>query len=182
MKKRAARVAIADLTKELVLASLYNAATPRGLGFTHYDARPMDSTLAHHVINVRGGDLPHMLHKLHPESFGLPAPCHTLAFDYLFGRPLKFDLSPDEVDVESYDGIHGNGRARLVVDILRRTGDPADKRIMAMHFVSLRVEASREWGELPEDYRNKVLASNSGGHRGDSMDHVIASILFPPAN
>ena len=176
-------VDITGLPREAVLAALYNAATPRGMGFSHYDARPMDAAQALRVINERGNDLLHMVHKLNPGIFPAPKPRLTLAFDYVYGRPLKVHLVSERIDARFYDEIHGEGRAQLVVDILRSSGDPADDRIMALHHASLRREAEREWDDLPPPYREEVLASHRRGERPDgSMDHVIADILFPTVN
>jgi hypothetical protein len=178
-----ALVDISDLTIEAVLAALYNAATPRGLGFHSYDARPMDIILAHHVINERGDDLPHRLHKLLPDSFPVPKPCRSLVFDYVFGRPLKIDLSTQGLAAQSYDGIHGGGRAQLAVSILRNSGNPADDRIMQLHFSALKTVAQQEWDELTPECRAKVFASRRNGeHPEDSIEHVLASILFPLVN
>jgi len=174
-------VSTGGLERDAVLAALYNAATPRGLGFTHYDPLPMGSATAHRVIHERGNDLHHQIHKLRPEIFPAPRPRLTLAFDYVYGRPLKVNLTDaDRLNAEGYDRIHGEGRAQLVMDILRSSGDPADPRIMELHHHALRLEAQREWDALPEAYRTEVLASYRRGDRADgSMDHVIARILFP---
>jgi len=170
----------AGLEREAVLAALYNAAAPRGLGFTHYDPRPMDGAWAHRVINERGNDLMHVLHKLNPHTFPVPRGRTTLAFDYVYGRPLKVMLVNPKVDVTRYNEIHAEGLAQTVLDILRDTHDPAHTDIMTLHHSNLRTAALQEWNDLPVAHRDEVLTSYRRGERPDgSVDHIIAGILFP---
>jgi hypothetical protein len=171
------------LEREAVLATLYNAASPRGMGFSHYDPRPMDIVWARRVIEERGNDLRHVLHKLAPERFGIPEPRTTLVFDYVYGRPLKVRLTDPNVEVTYFDEIHAEGLAGTVIGILRDTGDPAHGDIMALHDAGLRTAAQQEWNLLGAEHREKVLASYRRGDRPPgSMDHIIAGILWPVLN
>jgi len=171
------------LEREAVLAALYNAASPHGLGFQHYDPRPMDIGWAERVINERGNDLMHVLHKLNPGTFPLPRPRVTLAFDYVYGRPLKVILMNPKVDVSIYESKHIAGLGGTVIDILRDTGNPADDAIMTLHNAVLRKQAQQEWNDLPMPYRDEILVSYRRGERPHgSCDHVIAGILFPVLN
>lgn len=177
------RVDTSGLGREAVLAALYNAASPRGLGFLQYDPLPMDVAGAKRVIEVRGNDLFHVLHKLSPSVFPVPPPRTTLAFDYVYGRPLKVILVNPLIDVAVYEGIHGEGMARTALDILRGTGDPMHDDIMSLHHTNVRTAALQEWNGLPPAYRDEVLRLHRAGSRSaDSLDGVIAGILFPTVN
>ncbi len=168
------------LEREPLLAALYNAAAPRGLGFTHYDPRPMDATWAHRVINERGNDLLHVMHKLNPHTFPVPRPRVTLAFDYVYGRPLKVMPVNPRVDVTRYNEIHAEGLAQTVIGILRDTGDPMHEDIMTLHQAGLRKAAQQEWNDMPVTHQQAVLASHRRGEHPDgSFDHIIARILYP---
>ena len=171
------------LPREFVLAALYNAASPRGMGFTHYDPTPMNAAWALRVINERGNDLRHVLHKLNPDIHPMPRPQVTLAFDYVYGRPLKLTIVNPIVDVTRYDEIHGDGVAETVIDIVLARHDPMDDDIMALHHACTRTAALQEWNTLPAEHREAVLASYRAGEGPpDSMDHIIAGILFPTLN
>ncbi len=61
---------ISKLDKAAVLAALYNASRPQGLGFLH--ATPQDMTTAEAATHLETQDY----------------------FDYLNGRVMKIDLSP----------------------------------------------------------------------------------------
>lgn len=87
-------VSIAGLDKAEVLAALYNASHPQGMGFLHYDPAPMTRDEAAKLLE-RGQ-----------------------YFDYLKGRVMKVDLSGDEVsprgyDRDSYDGALAEIVARV---------------------------------------------------------------------
>ena len=43
---------IAGKSKAAILAALYNASKPLGLGFMHYDPTPMTETEAEEIINA----------------------------------------------------------------------------------------------------------------------------------
>ncbi len=94
-------VDISGLDKGAVLAALYNASRPLGMGFMQYDPTPMT-----------------------PEKGALLIQKQT-AFDYLFGRVMKVDLVGDSFSPYSYDRDNGDGQAARVIQALREgTSDP----------------------------------------------------------
>ncbi|MCX3059604.1 hypothetical protein [Streptomyces beihaiensis] len=91
-------VNIAGLDRAAVLAALYNASKPQGLGFL--DPRsiaPMTAQRAAEVLAEAGQD-PY--------------------FDYLQGRVMKIRLS-DELDPRLYDRDNGDGACAAAIDGLR---------------------------------------------------------------
>jgi hypothetical protein len=103
-------VDITGINKAKLLAGLYNQSHPMGMGFLHYDPKPMTEEEAAEI---------------------LAAWTH---FDYLKGRVMKIDLSSDtEVDARLYDRDHFTGAVQKVVDILRATGDSNSAEISKVH-------------------------------------------------
>lgn len=89
-------VNISGISKGKVLAALYNASHPLGMGFLHYDPIPMTEGEADELLK-----------------------CCTY-FDYLKGRVMKVDLSNDsEFDERLCDRDNGIGAAQRVIDRLR---------------------------------------------------------------
>jgi hypothetical protein len=95
------RVNIAGLDRAEIIAALYNASQPLGMGFLHYDPTDMTRAEAQSYLD-RMGDRPY--------------------FDYLKGRVMKvgFDAGSDEMRVDLYDRDNGAGAAARVIDGLRR--------------------------------------------------------------
>ena len=90
-------VSTKGLRRQDVLAALYNASRPQGMGFLHYDPAPMESEEAKRLLNA------------------------TSYFDYLKGRVMKVNLSnPDEFDECGYDRDNGAGAAERTVSLLRK--------------------------------------------------------------
>jgi hypothetical protein len=90
-------VSIKGLDKADVLAALYNASKPQGMGILHYDPKPM--------TRAEAADL------LERETY----------FDYLKGRVMKINLSRDDEFSEGlYDRDNGSGAAELVIRSLRQ--------------------------------------------------------------
>ena len=82
---------IAHLSKAKVLAGLYNASRPLGMGVFHFDPKPM----------------------------GEPEPAELLQrytyFDYIKGRVMKVDLQGDELETQWYNRDNGDGAAEAVI-------------------------------------------------------------------
>lgn len=79
--------------KAEVLAALYNASHPQGLGFLHFSPPyPMSIEQAEALL-AKGA-----------------------YFDYLQGRVMKVDLSGDELDPRLYDRDNGAGAAQRAID------------------------------------------------------------------
>lgn len=89
-------VNINGISKGRVLAELYNASRPLGLGFLHYDPTPMTECEANELLK------------------------HCTYFDYIKGRVIKVDLSNDsEFDETLYDRDNGIGAAQKIINKLR---------------------------------------------------------------
>lgn len=85
---------ISGLEKSAVLAALYNAAKPQGLGFLHYNPKPMTIDQATDILK------------------------HTTQFDYLMGRVMKINLSGNTINVWAYDRDNGEGVAERELLVL----------------------------------------------------------------
>lgn len=89
---------ITGLSKGQVLAALFNASAPQGMGFLQAANGPqvMDLETAEEITR------------------------EYLVFDYLFGRPLKVDLSGQSFDPMLFDRDNGgNGTAQKIINQLR---------------------------------------------------------------
>ena len=78
---------ISKMNKAEVLAALYNASRPLGMGMLHYNPEEMTVTEAELLLK------------------------ETQRFDYLKGRVMKVNLSKDELKVYGYDRDNGEGAA-----------------------------------------------------------------------
>lgn len=102
-------VSIAGLNRAAVLAALYNASQPVGMGFLQYTPKPMSIEDAEEILQT-----------------------HT-SFDYLCGRVMKVAIDGDKINVGTYNTYNGSGAAERVLDILRQTGNPNDPAIQKIH-------------------------------------------------
>lgn len=100
---------ITGMDKADVLAALYNASRPQGMGYLHYTPTPMTKEEAAELLG------------------GKTTECHTSGyrsptyFDYLNGRVMKVDLSKDQFDERLYDRDNGNGAAsRALEKVMKR--------------------------------------------------------------
>ena len=84
---------ISKRDKAEVLAALYNAAKPQGMGFLHYTPDPMTKE----------------------EAVALLA--KDTYFDYVKGRVMKVDLERDTFDPRLYDRDNGDGAAARALGI-----------------------------------------------------------------
>jgi hypothetical protein len=87
-------ISLVGLNKAAVLAALYNASRPQGMGFMHYDPASMTAEEAEALLSRYG------------------------YFDYLKGRVMKVDLSGDSLDTCGYDRDNGQGAAKRAVDAM----------------------------------------------------------------
>ena len=81
---------ISKLDKAAVLAALYNASHPQGMGFLQYTPQAMTLDQAAALLNEMG-ERPY--------------------FDYLAGRVMKIALWGDMLDIGLYDRDNGRGAA-----------------------------------------------------------------------
>lgn len=83
---------ISNLPKPKVLAALFNAAKPLGLGFLHHcPEHAMDETEAAELLAV------------------------DTYFDYLEGRLMKVNLSGDELNTWNYNHDNGENAAENAI-------------------------------------------------------------------
>lgn len=115
----AAMVSIGELSKASVLAALYNASAPVGVGFVEAITGPavMDTASAQNYIDQRKG---------------------SLKFDYVYGRPIKVDLTGDSFDPRLYDCRNGGvGVARHIVEKLRKSNEVSSSYARMIHMTNL---------------------------------------------
>ena len=120
------------LTKAAVLAALYNAAKPQGMGFLHYHPTLMTEEEAATIL-VSG----------------------TTYFDYLRGRVMKIDLSHDveSLNTSLYNRDNGPGAAERAIAALRSSGntnDPSVAAIQKQNTVAAAEDVSRSFGTKSE--------------------------------
>lgn len=85
---------IAGKNKAAILAALYNASKPLGMGFMHYDPTPMTEQEAEELLKSQ------------------------TYFDYHKGRVMKVDLSKDELWTAMYNRDNGEGKAEEIINAL----------------------------------------------------------------
>jgi hypothetical protein len=102
---------ITGLNKAAVLAALYNASRPQGMGFLQYTPEPMTIEQAEALLDSG-----------------------QTYFDYLQGRVMKVDLSNDDsFNDRLYDRDNGEGAAAIAIASLRATENPDNKIVQAIH-------------------------------------------------
>jgi hypothetical protein len=79
---------ISKMEKADVLRRLYNRAKPQGMGFLHYDPKPMTKTEAQQILDSG-----------------------SFYFDYVKGRVMKVAIKGDSLDPALYDRDNGHGAA-----------------------------------------------------------------------
>ena len=108
------------LTKAQVLATLYNASRPLGMGFLHYTPEPMSDKEAQEILNT-GQDY----------------------FDYLKGRVMKISLKEDgQFEGGLYDRDNGAGAAQRAVSAAIAKGENAPE-IREAHVTGTSAAAQR---------------------------------------
>ena len=129
------------LKKSDILAALYNAAKPQGMGFLQYKPEPMTSEQAQEILDQSPGNL---------------------YFDYLKGRVMKIDLGPDEVDPRLYNRDNGLGAAELIIQSLRDFMDPNNELIEEFHRIGVQEGAryTRDLVSKPSE-ADKVLSDGT---------------------
>ncbi len=120
------KISLKDLDKAAVLAALYNASKPLGMGFMKYDPKPMTIEEARKILE------------------------RQTDFDYLQGRVMKTNLSGDELDPWLYDCDNGSGAAKRAIESLQQTGDVNSERIELDHRERTHNSALGLKGELDE--------------------------------
>lgn len=119
---------ISGLNKAAVLAALYNAARPLGMGFMHYDPKPMTTEEAAEILKK------------------------MTYFDYLKGRVMKVELGKDEFDERWYDRDNGVGTANAIISSLRLTDSPDNDLTSGVHKYGLNESINDAEKRLEEDH------------------------------
>lgn len=113
---------IKGLNKAAVLAALYNASSPRGMGFMRAHEGDMTVEQAQKMIDdnradpvvAEQTDSPLYLPRIDPATGNIRYPGNALKFDYVLGRPLKVDLSEDEFQEYLYDRDNPPGALKVL--------------------------------------------------------------------
>ena len=151
-------ISIKSLDKAAVLAALYNAARPQGMGFMRFDPKPMTVEEARRLL------------------------AQQQDFDYLQGRVMKVNLSGDELDPTWYDRDNGQGGAALqAIEAMGITGDVNDIAIRAQHASGTQAAAEMVLDHLDEE--SGWEAPRSDGLRVYRMGlSDVADVLKPKVN
>lgn len=149
---------IQGLNKAEVLAALFNASKPQGMGFLQYDPKPMTTEEAEAILK------------------------QTTNFDYLQGRVMKINLEKDEVGTWGYNRDNGENAAERVVEILRKSKDVNAEPIKEMHEINTLESAVNVENNLDTD---ETTVEGNTLHLGysDVKEHlrpVVAKITKTP--
>lgn len=123
-------VDITGLPKGAVLAALYNASRAQGMGFLHYDPKPMTPEMGDEFLK------------------------RDTYFDYMQGRVMKVDLKSDtSFDPWLYDRDNGDGKAQMVIDALRSNLQVSGGVIDEIHKTGVNEAADIALGSMREESR-----------------------------
>ncbi|OGZ10668.1 MAG: hypothetical protein A3D67_02240 [Candidatus Lloydbacteria bacterium RIFCSPHIGHO2_02_FULL_51_22] len=151
-------ISLVGLKKADVLAALYNASKPQGMGFMHYDSKPMAREEAEGLLK------------------------QTTRFDYLKGRVMKVNLAGDELDTRGYDCDNGQGAAERAIAELRATSDANSSTIQATHHTNTLEAAEDVKTHLNEGSSSEIRGgvvvfhlglSDVAGKLGPAVDDAI---------
>jgi len=96
-----------------VVAALYNASQPLGLGLLHYDPKPMTAAEGQELVDAQASN----------KRF-------IATFDYLKGRVMKVTFhSRTEFNEQLYDRDNGQGAAAAVIAELRERKESMRKAL-----------------------------------------------------
>ena len=103
---------VSDIKPEHLLAALYNAVSPSGMGVLQAKPGDMTSDEAKALLcgDVQEGDYP--VDRQRQDN----KPAY---FDYLYGRCLKVEINSKTLRTGLYDRDYGQGAAQRVVDSVR---------------------------------------------------------------
>lgn len=152
---------IKELNKAEVLAALYNRAKPQGMGFMHYDPKPMSKDEAQEILD-------------HGQPY----------FDYLKGRVMKVDLSGDELEPHLYDRDNGAGAAQKALEDLMVTKSTNPDATRAAHIENTRSAAIDAQGMMAGEVKESepiipgvhqvyIDLSDVKDHLGPKVDEVL---------
>lgn len=141
---------IEGLDRADVLVALYNGSRPQGMGFMHYDPKPMLKEEAELLLQQQ----------------------HY--FDYLKGRVMKVSLKDEkQFSGSGYDRDNGNGAAQRIIDALR-LGDT--KIINKQHKDGVDQAAAIAHNAIHQPLRETMV---NGVHTFDLGLNDVAEVLRP---
>ena len=130
-----AQINLLGMDKAVILAALYNASKPQGMGFLQYNPRPMSIEEARELLE------------------------EGTYFDYLKGRVMKIDLSGDTLETRSYDRDNGDGAAEKAINAAVQNHDVNNADIQGKHRQATKESAIDLEGHLGD----KSSFSTEGG-------------------
>lgn len=134
-----AKINLEGMDKAEVLAVLYNASKPQGMGFMQYNPAPMTVEEARQLLE------------------------QSTYFDYLCGRVMKIDLSGDVLDTWGYDRDNGVGAAEKAINTAVQSHDVNNAEIHETHQRATNDSADELEGHLDEE------TTFQGGKHGGTM-------------
>lgn len=140
------RISLEGLNKADVLAALYNASKPQGMGMLHYNPAPMTREIAQGLLD------------------------QTTDFDYLKGRVMKINLGSNELDPRLYDRDNGRGAAEAAINSLRSTSDSNNDDIRTTHQENTAESVKDVQGEL--DTKSSMEGNVFRLGIGDMKEHL----------
>jgi hypothetical protein len=144
---------ISKLNKAEVLAVLYNASRPLGMGFLQYNPAPMTKEQAEELLK------------------------DGTYFDYLKGRVMKVDIQ-DQLDPWGYDRYNGTGAAASAIEALIKTGDTDAQEIVNQHNKGKLAAAHITRKSMGETSKIRTDGSTAVYSIGlNDMAHVLAPAL-----
>ena len=167
-------VDITGLSKAEVLAALFNASAPMGMGFLQAMNGPQVMDIEHAEGLVNAGN------TATPDYGGYALPGHPkLYFDYLYGQPLKLNLTEDSFDPWGFDRDNGgDGTAQRIIDRLRETKDVNPSESQEAHDTAIHLNAhpAMTFANTPSTVDGNVFTLG-GGEIGDILEKAIDEAL-----
>lgn len=131
-------ISLKGMNKAVVLAALYNASKPQGMGFLQYDPTPMTVEQARQLLE------------------------QCTDFDYLKGRVMKIDLSGDTLNTWGYDRDNGEGAAERAINEATQSDDVNSAEIQGKH----RQATEESAADLESHLGDKTTVHDGGIHLG----------------
>lgn len=168
-------VDITGLSKAQVLAALFNASAAGGMGFLQAGRGPQVMDVEHARQLIEAGN------TATPDYGGFAKPGEQeLYFDYLYGRPLKLDLTSDEsFEARLFDRDNGGeGAAQRIINRLRETGDvnPLESQEAHDTAVHLNAHQAMEYANTPHTRDGNVFmmgGADVGAVLGRAVDQEV---------
>lgn len=122
------KISLRGLSKGEALAALYNASRPLGMGFLHYDPKPMTAEEGEKLVATQK------------------------YFDYLKGRVMKVNMDGDDLETWLYDRDNGPGAAERAITELRKSKSVNTATIQEVHKSGVVEAASAVKQEMEKDH------------------------------